>query len=267
MLAQLKNWLGFSSAPPAAITDEQWRDTLRSMPFLFGFSDADLQKLRDLTAQFLQQKQFNGAAGLALTDSMRVFIATQACLLILNLGLDSYQGWNEIIVYPREFSPRHETIDDAGVVHVSEHPLAGESWLNGPVVLSWEDAAQSGAGDGYNVVIHEFAHKLDMLNGDANGFPPLHKNMSRADWSSTFETAFKSFQLDQFNQIDTGIDPYAAEHPAEFFAVLTEAFFEMPDVVSHDFPDVYQQLALFYRQDPLSRLQSISENRIDHAKS
>ncbi len=252
MFSLLKNW--FSAATPTQISDQLWRATLDAMPFLSGFSATELQRLRELTTQFLQQKQFSAAAGVPLDDAMRAFIATQACLLILNLGLESYRGWNEIIVYPREFSPRHEYTDEAGVVHISEHPLAGESWLNGPVVLSWEDAAQSGAGDGYNVVIHEFAHKLDMLNGDANGFPPLHKNMSRAAWSKTFESAFADFQLTQQKQIVTDIDPYAAEDPAEFFAVLTEAFFEMPDVVSAQFPDVYQQLSLFYRQDPLQRM-------------
>ncbi len=260
MLAQLKNWLGFSASAPVFVSDALWRDTLHAMPFLSGFSQDEMQRLRELTTQFLQQKQFSAAAGLVLTDAMRAFIATQACLLILHLGLDSYQSWDEIIVYPREFSPRHEYLDEAGVVHVSEHPLAGEAWLNGPVVLSWEDAAQSGAGDGYNVVIHEFAHKLDMLNGDANGFPPLHKNMSRVEWSKAFETAFHAFKLLQFNQIVTDIDPYAAEHPAEFFAVLTEAFFEIPDVVSEQFPDVYKQLALFYRQDPLQRFMLSSQN-------
>jgi MtfA peptidase len=252
MFSLIKNW--FSAEAPTTIPDALWCDTLESMPFLSGFSGDELNRLRDLSAQFLQEKQFSAAAGLELTDAMRLFIATQACLPILNLGLQSYKGWNEIIVYPREFSPKHESIDEAGVVHISHHPLAGESWLGGPVVLSWEDAAQSGAGDGYNVVIHEFAHKLDMLNGDANGFPPLHKNMSRNDWSQACKAAFDKLKIDVNNQIDTEIDPYAAEDPAEFFAVISEAFFETPDVVSRQFPDVYKQLALFYRQDPLQRL-------------
>jgi MtfA peptidase len=259
MLAQIKNWFGSRATSTAAISDTQWRDNLQSMPFLSGFSDAELMQLRGLSEQFLHDKHFAAAAGLELTDAMRVFITTQACLLILNLGIDSYKGWNEIIVYPREFSPRHEYTDEAGVVHVSEHPLAGESWLGGPVVLSWEDAAQSGAGDGYNVVLHEFAHKLDMLNGDANGFPPLHKNMSRAQWLNVFKTAFDKFQQQVNNQVETVIDPYAAEHPAEFFAVFTEVFFEMPDVVAQQFPQVYQQLSLFYRQDPLQRLNALNE--------
>jgi Mlc titration factor MtfA (ptsG expression regulator) len=255
MLAQLKKW--FIADAPVNISDELWHATLQAMPFLAGFSDDELDRLREMSAQLLHDKQFSAAAGLTLTDFMRVFIAAQACLLILHLGLESYKGWNEIIVYPREFSPQHESVDEAGVVHISQHPIAGESWLGGPVVISWEDAALSGAGDGYNVVIHEFAHKLDMLNGDANGFPPLHKNMSRADWSQAFAAAFGYMQKIEYNQIVTGIDLYAAEDPAEFFAVLTEAFFETPDIVQHEFPDVYKQLALFYRQDPLQRMNSI----------
>ncbi len=255
MLAQLKKW--FSADVPVKISDALWHDTLAAMPFLNGFSDEELKRLRELSAQLLHDKQFSAAAGLELTDFMRVFIAAQASLLILNLGLESYKGWNEIIVYPREFSPKHESIDEAGVVHISEHPIAGESWLGGPVVISWEDAARSGAGDGYNVVIHEFAHKLDMLNGDANGFPPLHKNMARVEWSQAFEEAFNHMQKIDYNQIVTDIDPYAAEEPAEFFAVLTEAFFETPDVVTREFPEVYKQLALFYRQDPLQRMNSL----------
>ncbi|MGB8338887.1 MAG: M90 family metallopeptidase [Burkholderiales bacterium] len=254
MLSLFKNWFASRATTAAAISDDVWCDTLAAMPFLSGFSDDDLNRLRNLVEQFLHDKQFSAAAGLDLSDAMRVFIATQACLPILNLGIASYKGWNEIIIYPRQFSPRHEYTDEAGVVHVSDHPLAGESWLGGPVVLSWEDAALSGFGDGYNVVIHEFAHKLDMLNGEPNGFPPLHKNMSRIGWSLAFKTAFEKFKIAVNNKIDTEIDPYAAEDPAEFFAVMTEAFFEMPDVVSREFPDVYQQLTLFYRQNPLQRL-------------
>lgn len=259
MLSLIKHWFGSGEPGVPAISDTLWRDTLQAMPFLSGFEPGELGQLRQLAEQLLHDKQFSGAAGLELTDAMRAFIAAQACLPILHLGMESYKGWNEIIIYPREFSPRHEYTDEAGVVHISDHPLSGESWLGGPVVLSWEDAEQSGAGDGYNVVIHEFAHKLDMLNGDANGFPPLHKDMSRAEWSSVFKSAFEKFQHDVNSQIETAVDSYAAEHPAEFFAVMTEAFFEMPDVVAQEFPQVYAQLVLFYRQDPLQRLKKLAD--------
>ncbi len=260
MLSFLKSWQRKRTLERTAIPDALWRDTLGAMPFLSGFSDDEFTLLRELVTLFIHEKHFTGAADLLVTDAMCVFIATQACLPILNLGLDYYKGWDEIIIYPRQFTPRHEYTDEAGVVHVSDHPFAGESWLGGPLVLSWEDAASSGQGDGYNVVIHEFAHKLDMLNGDANGFPPLHKNMTRDAWVSAFKPAYENFVNTVNNQIDTIIDPYASEHPAEFFAVFTEAFFEMPDVVFDEYADVYKQLSLFYRQDPLARLKVVEES-------
>jgi len=132
--------------------------------------------------------------------------------------------------------------------------MSGESWLRGPVILSWADAGEAARGSGYNVVIHEFAHKLDMLNGEANGFPPLHADMEARRWSDAFTPAYEDFCA----RVDSGehmeIDAYAAEHPAEFFAVLSEAFFETPLVVRANYPAVYGALAQFYRQDPARRL-------------
>ena len=175
-------------------------------------------------------------------------------ILVLNLGIEYYEGWSDIIVYPDEFVPEHEYTDEAGVVHTVREARAGEAWLSGPVILSWADVALSRGDEGVNVVIHEFAHKLDMLNGDANGFPPLHKGMSRAAWSQAFERSYADF----CQRVDAGeltdIDPYAAESPGEFFAVLSEAFVETPEVVAGEYPDVYAQLQAFYRQDPLGRV-------------
>ena len=122
------------------------------------------------------------------------------------------------------------------------------------MILSWEDAASVGADAGYNVVIHEFAHKLDMLNGDANGFPPLHADMSREVWSEVFTRAYADFCKRVDGDETTVLDPYAAENPAEFFAVMSEAFFQTPLVVKSHYPAVYRQLASFYRQDPALRL-------------
>jgi len=129
----------------------------------------------------------------------------------------------------------------------------GESWEHGPVILSWEDVQNSGANDGFNLVIHEFAHKLDMLDGSANGAPALHVNMSLAEWSRVFTQAYADFCARVDRAEDTDIDPYASESPAEFFAVLSEAFFEIPLSVRRLYPEVYEQLALFYRQDPVNR--------------
>jgi Mlc titration factor MtfA (ptsG expression regulator) len=204
-------------------------------------------------ALFLHEKSIHGAGGMAVDDAARLAIAVQACILILNLGLESYRGWVEIIVYPDEFVAEYEYIDEAGVSHSVHEPIAGESWVQGPVILSWADAEEAGRGTSYNVVIHEFAHKLDMLNGDANGFPPLHADMAREAWAETFSAAYAHFCDRVDRGFDVELDDYAAESPAEFFAVMSEAFFESPHVVRRSYPQVYAQLARFYRQDPAAR--------------
>jgi len=173
--------------------------------------------------------------------------------LILNLGLDYYRDWVEVIVYPGDFMPRRENSDQDGVVHIECEPIQGEAWLQGPVILSWE-AADSANDQGANVVIHEFAHKLDMLNGKANGFPPLHENMSRESWVRDFSGAYRDFctRIERGEEIE--FDPYAAESPAEFFAVMSEVFYEFPQLLRRVYPDVYRQLSRFYRQDPATRI-------------
>jgi hypothetical protein len=211
----------------------------------------DLLRLRDLVVLFLYEKQFASAGGLELTDDMRFSIATQACILILNLDLEFYRGWSGIIVYPEQFVPRHQHVDELGVVHQGDEPYSGEAWLGGPVILSWADVENTGFADGVNVVIHEFAHKLDMLNGVPDGLPPLHEGMRRQDWIDAFEAAYRDFCARVYDGEDTWIDPYAAEHPAEFFAVTSEVFFEAPDLLHGAYPAVYAQLRQFYRQDPL----------------
>ena len=157
-------------------------------------------------------------------------------------------------MYPDEFVAEYDYVDEAGVSHHVEEPMSGESWDRGPVILSWADAEEAGRGQSYNVVIHEFAHKLDMLNGGPNGFPPLHADMQRASWADAWSAAYADFcrKLDQGYELD--IDDYAAESPAEFFAVMSEAFFESPASVRATYPDVYEQLTRFYRQDPAARL-------------
>jgi MtfA peptidase len=216
------------------------------------------QKLKDLALLFLAEKQFTGAHGLPVTDAMRVSIAAQACLPILELGLDWYAGFKGIVVYPGDFRVRRAETDEAGVVHEWDDELAGEAMPGGPVVLSW-DAAQEVSGSlgsrtlgdpEINVVIHEFAHKLDMLNGAADGLPPLHPEMNPAAWTAAFKAAYEGFCDALERGKDTWLDPYAAEHPSEFFAVISEAFFEQPAETRRRYPDVYQQLKLFYKQEP-----------------
>jgi len=151
-------------------------------------------------------------------------------------------------VYPGDFRVRREQTDEHGVVHEWDDELAGEAMPGGPVVLSWDATANDSE---INVVIHEFAHKLDMLNGDADGLPPLHPGMDRAAWTAAFKQAYEGFCDALERGKDTWLDPYAAEHPSEFFAVISEAFFEQPAETKQRYPDVYDQLRLFYRQDPL----------------
>jgi MtfA peptidase len=185
-----------------------------------------------------------------VSDAMRVSIAAQACLPILELGLDWYAGFSGIVVYPGDFRVRRTETDKDGVVHEWDDELAGEAMPGGPVVLSWDATANDPA---INVVIHEFAHKLDMLNGEADGLPPLHAGMDRAAWGVAFREAYEGFCDAVERGKETWLDPYAAEHPSEFFAVISEAFFEDAAETRRRYPDVYDQLKLFYRQDPLSR--------------
>ena len=238
----------------SSLDERLWQTVVARYPFTRTLTAEERASLRERVVLFLHEKSIVGAGGLALRDEMRMCIAAQACMLILNLDLDYYRGWVEVIVYPDEFVAEYEYVDEDGIAHRVEEPMTGESWLEGPVILSWADAELRGGETGYNVVIHEFAHKLDMLNGDANGFPPLHSGMDRAAWSRVFGAAYEDFKGRVERREPSEIDAYAAEHPAEFFAVLSEAFFETPHAVQGEYADVYRQLAAFYRQDPAARL-------------
>ena len=224
------------------ITDALWHQATAALPFI-----PRTEKLRNLALLFLAEKQFTGAHRLAVTDAMRVSIAAQACLPILELGLDWYEGFTGIVVYPGDFRVRRAETDEAGVVHEWDDELAGEAMPGGPVVLSWDATANDPE---INVVIHEFAHKLDMLNGAADGLPPLHPGMNPAAWTAAFKAAYEGFCDALERGKDTWLDPYAAEHPSEFFAVISEAFFEQPAETRRRYPDVHNQLKLFYKQDP-----------------
>lgn len=209
-----------------------------------------------MASRFLQTKAFSGAGGLQVTDQMQDLIAAQACLLILELDLSYFDGWQEIIIYPQPFIVRRDETDSAGLVHEMQQVLGGEAWGRGPVILSWSDIEpeMDYYRDGTNVILHEFAHKLDMLNGDANGMPPLHASMQRKTWTQVFSQAYEQLNQQLASHHHTSINPYAAENPAEFFAVTTEYFFEEPQRLHQAYPDVYAQMHRFYRQDPLSRI-------------
>ena len=222
--------------------------------YLSGLSQDDLRRLHDDVRVFLHDKEFSGAHELEISDDMIVSIALQACLMTLNIGVNHYDGWRGIIIYPDEFVPNHQYVDAAGVVHTDRRPMTGMARSDGPVILSWADTKTAFASDGVNVVIHEFAHKLDMQNGDANGFPPLQKGMSPRAWAQSFGAAYADFCKRVDAGEDTAIDPYASENPGEFFAVLSESFFEMPEIIVAEYPAVYEQMTGYYRQDTLTRL-------------
>ncbi len=224
---------------------------LARLPILQRLDTSERARLHEAASLFIHDKAFSAAGGAEVDEAIQLVIAMQACLLTLNLGEDSYRGWSEIILYPDAFLRPHEEMDTAGVVHRSRDILAGESWHGGPLVLSIADVENSGLADGVNVVLHEFAHKLDMLNGDANGFPPLHRGMDAAAWARDFSAAYADLCHRVDAGKDTAIDPYATTNPAEFFAVLTEVFFETPALLNTKYPAVYQQLQQFYRQQPL----------------
>ena len=259
----------FASRKVALVDLDAWHRATADYQFVQRLTAEENRRLRLIASDFLSRKIISGAAGLEIDEQMRIQLAAQACILILDLDVDYYDGWREIIIYPGQFAKTHDVVDEFGVVHTTRDPLAGEAWLGGPVVLSYADVAHTenavDRGDGYNVVIHEFAHKLDMLTGEANGYPPLHRGMSKETWKRAFLAAYLAFckQVDEADanaRRDGGaaldalsIDPYASTNPAEFFAVISEVFFEMPENVFDAFPAVYQQLKAFYKQDPMAR--------------
>ncbi len=229
--------------------DKAWQE-LECMRRLAPCDQASLYRLCNL---FVQEKTFHGSDGFQVDDTVRARIGLLACLPILHLDLDWYLGWSSILVYADVFVVDTEELDDDGLVHRGRDIRSGEAWPQGPVILSWGDVLDSGRGSGYNLVVHELAHKLDMRNGEANGRPPLHRDMDGAAWQAAFAGAFKQLHDALDADQDPPLDPYAAEHPAECFAVFSEYFFDAPHELFAHFPAVYQQLRLFYRQDPAGR--------------
>ncbi|NHC05434.1 zinc-dependent peptidase [Azonexus fungiphilus] len=239
---------------PAPIPEALWQRTLASLPFFATLTVDQQKRLKTLTERFLAEKEFTAAGGLELNDEICVAIAAQGCLPILELGLGAYGDWVGIVVYPDEFVVQREIADADGVVHEFADVLAGEAWEGGPLLVSWRDVQMAG-GD-YNVVIHEFAHKLDMLNGEVDGIPALHSTLTVDRWESVFFAAYDDFCARVDSGEETIIDPYASEAPEEFFAVLSECFFGIPDVVDAEYPALYALLREYFRQDPLARLRA-----------
>jgi Mlc titration factor MtfA (ptsG expression regulator) len=237
-----------------AIPDALWHSTLADYPFLARRSAADAAELRRLTSLFLDRKEFSGAHGFEVTDRIAVAVAAQACLPVLALGLRLYDGFVGIVLHADQVLVEREMADEhTGVVHRYDDVLAGEAMEGGPVMLSWADVSAGGSVDGnsaYNVVIHEFAHVIDMADGTADGIPPLPNAAAAAAWQRTLMREFDVFSERAVCGHASVIDPYGAHAPEEFFAVASEAFFVAPAALKEEQPALYRLLASFYRQDP-----------------
>ena len=250
-----KRWRTERTLQRRAIPDALWQLTLARFPFLRLPSVADASRLRELSTLFLASKEFTGIDGLVVDDTMAVAIAAQACLPILHLGLESYDGFVGIVVHEDAVVARREVTDDDGVVHQYDEELSGEAMHGGPVMLSWRDVADAGesAIDGYNVVIHEFVHVLDMRNGDADGIPMLSDRAALEEWVRVLGSEYDAFCDRVDAEEETLLDPYAAEAPEEFFAVAAEAFFVAPVEFRIEHPALYELLRGYFQQDPAER--------------
>lgn len=259
-------WIAWLVGEPRLV--EQRRKRLRARPFpaawrrilarrvpYFRTLPADLQiQLKKHIQVFLAEKAFIGCRGLVVTDEMRVTIAAQACLLILNRRTDYFAKLRQILVYPGAFVVDRVQADGAGVMQERRHALSGESWSQGQVILSWQDTLEGAAvvDDGRNVVIHEFAHQLDQEAGHANGAPLLGRRERYARWSEVLGAEFDALARRTLAQQPSLISDYGTTDPAEFFAVVSEVFFEQPQRLAAEHPALYRELAGFYRVDPTS---------------
>ena len=248
-----RTWRERRALQRRAIPDALWRRTLKRFPFLPAEGEPG-ERLRRYTSLFLDTKEFSGANGLVVSDDIAVAIAAQACLPVLELGLARYDGFVGIVVHPGQVRARRRHEDEDGVWHEYDEVLSGEALEGGPVMLSWRDVRGAGAsaGRGYNVVIHEFAHVLDMADGVTDGVPVLPPTLTRAHWEHTLREEYERFTQAVEAGVETALDPYGAHAPEELFAVASEAFFVSPRLLAAEHPALYAMLREFYRQDPLA---------------
>ena len=251
-LARLADWREQRALERRAIPDPLWELTLLRLPFLARLDAAERAELRRLCSLFLDQKQFAGVDGLEVTDDMAVSIAAQACLPVLRLGLGLYGGFVQIVLHRDEVVAERSVMDEDGIVHEYDEHLTGEAMGGGPVMLAWADVRDAGesADWGYNVAIHEFAHVIDMADGDADGVPPLPSAAARERWIEVIDAAWEAFCELVDSGVDTVVDPYGAEAVEEFFAVAVEAFFVTAAPFKREQPEMYALLSEFFRQDP-----------------
>ncbi|PKM22074.1 MAG: Zn-dependent hydrolase [Gammaproteobacteria bacterium HGW-Gammaproteobacteria-14] len=253
MLKRWRHWREDRQLARIVLSQDQWHEAIAVYPRADRLPPELMARWQDLALRFLLRKQFHSGSGFVITDQVRLRIAALATLPVLGLGLDWYNGWYSVVVYETAFLSPFEEHDENGLVSHEREARSGEAWLRGPVILSWEDISDLDDPDS-NVVIHEFAHKLDMRNGDADGYPPLHRDMSPARWQQVMQAAWQASQKAADHNEPTLIDPYALEGAGEFFSVLSEQFFMRPEILRKHWPEVYEQLALFYRYEPISQL-------------
>lgn len=249
-MSWLQRLLGTRPSPPDDALP--WREVLLAIPILQGLDEREQTRLCELAAALLRQKSLT-ELGVSLSPEDRAALALQAVLPILHLDLQWYRGFHEIILIPEPVVRRETLQDEFGLVSEIEEEHAGESWQQGPLVLAWSELAQDGGWDGYNLVIHELVHKIDMLGGEADGAPPMRPGMSMQRWRRHFQAAFDALNAQLTRGEEPSIDPYAASHPAEFLAVCSELFFTRPATLQRVYPAVYDELKALFGQDPRSR--------------
>jgi Mlc titration factor MtfA (ptsG expression regulator) len=210
------------------------------------------ERLRQLAARFLHEKTITPLAGLQLDPVQRTLLAALCCLPLLEFGEAGLRGWSQLLVYPEAFRVRRSHLDAAGVLHEWDDELVGEAWDHGPLILSWADvqAELDEPEAGYCVAVHEMAHKIDVLDGELDGTPPLPPRWQR-EWARDFQRAYDAFCAQVDAGEETAIDPYAAEAPEEFFAVTSEYHFSAPQLLAGSMPEVAAHLARFYGPSPL----------------
>jgi len=224
----------------------------RNVPYYRRLSPEDRRELQGHVQVFLAEKRFEGCGGLEITDEIRLTIAAQACVLLLHRATDYYPQLRVILVYPHMYIAEATRRFPGGIVVEGREIRLGESWMAGAIVLSWDDVLRGAADihDGHNVVFHEFAHQLDAESGKAEGAPVLPRRSMYIAWARVLRAEYEHLLDDMAHQRRTVLDSYGATDPAEFFAVATEAFFEKPAELKTRHPTLYEQLKLFYRQDP-----------------
>lgn len=237
----------------------EWEEIIRkNFAYYNLLEDAELARLRRSIQIFVAEKNWEGCGGLELTDDIRVTIAAQACLLILNLPHNYYENVETILVYPSDIvlpERRLAFFETATWPLETEHPIVGQALEQGPVILVWDAVLHNcrTAGSGFNVVYHEFAHKLDMLAGGADGLPPLQNRKEYRNWEKIFTSELRRLRRDIERGKKTFVDEYGAIDEAEFFAVATEQFFDQPLDMLRYAPELYGILRDYYRQDPARR--------------